>query len=312
MAKCSLCGGTLDANRRCSLCGLDNTKNDEQYKHMLNRNDCDDQPLTHVHEYSQGKVENTKRRDTKWQNTKTWTEKKTHSSKNGDKRNLASLVGIIVAIVGVFSTLYGFVEDVSYEEIGVDVTYETSLKPGNYTVGTHIPEGTYTLVIDSGEGGLVEIQSWDGEEFYMDECFYMSSDEDVVEGAWLGENHVLSIPTGLTLYIYSEDADPNGIISQTNSQTEGYLISQISIAGEDFPTGVYDIVFDLEYPDDSGTVSYQIMNPQTGLVMVERSQIVDSDNTVFRNLTLTEGSVIWIDGLRQVIIQPSELISVVE
>ena len=46
--------------------------------------------------------------------------------------------------------------------------------------------------------------------------------------------------------------------------------------------------------------------------MMERSQIMDSDNAVFRNLTLTEGSVIWIDGLKQVIIQPSELISVVE
>lgn len=307
MAKCSLCGGRLDLEKRCTLCGLDNTKNDEQYKRIINKNNCDGKPLTHVHEHSQGKAE-----EAKWQNTKTWTEKKIYSQKGDNKKNLASLVGIIVAIVGIFSTIYGFVEDASYEEIGVDVAYETSLKPGNYAVGTHIPEGTYTFTIDSGEWGLVEIQSWDDEEFYMDECFYMNPDEDVVEGVWLGENHVLSIPTGLTLYIYSVDADPNGIISQINSQTEGYLISQTSVAGVDFPAGVYDIVFDREYPDDKGSVSYQIMDAETGLVMMERSQIIDSDNAVFHNLMLPEGSVIWLEGLRQFIIQPSEVISVTE
>lgn len=307
MAKCSLCGGRLDLEKRCTLCGLDNTKNDEQYKRIINKNNCDGKPLTHVHEHSQGEAE-----CTKWQDTKTWIGKKTSLSESGNKKNLASLVGIIVALVGIFSTIYGFVEDAFYEEIRVDVAYETSLKPGNYTAGTHIPEGTYTLTIDSGEWGLVEIQSWDDEEFYMDECFYMSPNEDVVEGVWLGENHVLSIPTGLTLYIYSEDADPNGIFSQINSQMEGYLISQTSVAGVDFPAGVYDIVFDREYPDDKGNVSYQIMDAETGLVMMERSQIIDSDNDVFHNLMLPEGSVIWLEGLRQFIIQPSEVISVTE
>ena len=53
MKDCSLCGGKLDRNNRCTLCGLDNTKNDSMYKHMINRNECANEPLTHVHEEPQ-------------------------------------------------------------------------------------------------------------------------------------------------------------------------------------------------------------------------------------------------------------------
>lgn len=48
--RCTLCGGKLDSQKRCTLCGLDNTKNDSMYKHMVNKNDCAKEPLTHVHE----------------------------------------------------------------------------------------------------------------------------------------------------------------------------------------------------------------------------------------------------------------------
>ena len=289
MAKCSLCGGTLDANKRCTLCGLDNTKNDEQYKHMLNRNDCDGRPLTHVHEHKQVKKANV------------------------NKKNAVSVIGAIVALISVFSAIFGFVEEDLHEEVHVEATYETYLEPGTYMVGTHIPEGTYTLVIDTGEWGLVEIMECMDGEIFVEECFYMSvDDEDSIEDVYLGENHMLNIPTGITLFVYSPDADTQELVSQVNPLTTGYSISQTTIAGVDFPAGVYDIVFDLEYPDDVGTVSYQIMNPQTGMVMMERSQIMDSNNDVFHNLTLTEGSVIWIDGLRQVIIQPSDVISVIK
>ena len=49
MRRCSLCGGRLDLSKRCTLCGLDNTQNDEMYRHLVNRSDCADKPLTHVH-----------------------------------------------------------------------------------------------------------------------------------------------------------------------------------------------------------------------------------------------------------------------
>lgn len=49
MLRCSLCGSRLDLNRRCTFCGLDNTRNDSMYRNMVNQNDCKNKPLTHVH-----------------------------------------------------------------------------------------------------------------------------------------------------------------------------------------------------------------------------------------------------------------------
>ena len=45
--RCTLCGGKLDSNGICKECGLDNKKNDKNYR--VNQSSCDGQPLTHVH-----------------------------------------------------------------------------------------------------------------------------------------------------------------------------------------------------------------------------------------------------------------------
>ena len=46
--RCTLCGGKLDSHGVCKECGLDNNKNDKNYR--VNQSSCDNQPLTHVHE----------------------------------------------------------------------------------------------------------------------------------------------------------------------------------------------------------------------------------------------------------------------
>lgn len=310
MAKCTLCGGTLDANKRCSLCGLDNTKNDEQYKHMLNKNNCDGQPLTHVHGHARHSATSTRKTQTR---TYTTNSSNTKNSKgNSNKKNIVSILGVIVAIIGILPTIFDLVKDASYEEVRVEATYETYLEPGSYIVGTHIPEGTYMLEIDQGEWGIIQFQEIIDGAIFVNEFEVMDIDDmERIEDVYLGENEVLSISTGLTLMAYSSDADPNEITSQLNPQTEGYMISQTSVAGVDFPAGVYDIMYDPEC-EGEGTVFYQIMNPQTGLVMIEQNQTISIEDDVYRNLTLTEGSVIWLDGLQQVIIQPSEVISSTE
>ena len=44
--RCTLCGGKLDSHGVCKECGLDNNKNDKNYR--VNQSSCDNQPLTHV------------------------------------------------------------------------------------------------------------------------------------------------------------------------------------------------------------------------------------------------------------------------
>lgn len=52
--KCFLCGGRV-VNGICTECGMDNKKTDNTYKSRINRNDCEEQPMTHVHEQGQVK-----------------------------------------------------------------------------------------------------------------------------------------------------------------------------------------------------------------------------------------------------------------
>lgn len=46
--KCILCGGKL-RNGICTECGMDNNKSDAAYRSQVNRSQCEDAPLTHVH-----------------------------------------------------------------------------------------------------------------------------------------------------------------------------------------------------------------------------------------------------------------------
>ncbi len=46
--RCSLCGGKLNSSGICTECGLDNNKSDKSYR--INQSDCDEMPLTHVHD----------------------------------------------------------------------------------------------------------------------------------------------------------------------------------------------------------------------------------------------------------------------
>lgn len=47
--ECSLCGGKL-LNGVCMECGMDNRKSDDMYKDRLNKADCDQKGMSHIHE----------------------------------------------------------------------------------------------------------------------------------------------------------------------------------------------------------------------------------------------------------------------
>ena len=84
MVKCSLCGGNLDSKKRCTFCGLDNTKNDDMYKHLVNQNDCSNQPLTHIHTDEE------------------------NASQKAQSENAKDKVKIICAIIALIATIISF------------------------------------------------------------------------------------------------------------------------------------------------------------------------------------------------------------
>ena len=90
MKKCTLCGGKLDYHKKCTFCGLDNTKNDDAYRHLLNQSACADEPLTHVHEDvpMYGKSE----------------------KKTSGQLDFKTVVGIIVALFTIIASILGSFE----------------------------------------------------------------------------------------------------------------------------------------------------------------------------------------------------------
>ena len=94
--RCTLCGGKLDSNNICKECGLNNNLSEKNYK--VNQNQCDDMPLTHVHEESEKKR--------KWQKPKTEKKKsfqKKSTASEYDKFKKGKWTKKIVFIIVLFS-----------------------------------------------------------------------------------------------------------------------------------------------------------------------------------------------------------------
>ncbi len=221
MKRCTLCGGKLDSTKRCTLCGLDNTKNDDMYRYMVNRNTCEDMPLTHVHEEpakaTPKKVVNKPSYAPTYQVNKTPVKKpamkktSTPVKPKGCLASIATLIPIIIAVIGILSSIFENVGtpepdfSVVYEELEVlpegweeGDYYSTVLGEGSYLVGYDIPAGFYEIEMAFDYEGYLDIYDEEGniefseyiEEDYIYEVLLCDEYQLVV-----GENIVLSFST---------------------------------------------------------------------------------------------------------------------
>ena len=304
MRTCSLCGSRLDANLRCTFCGLDNTKNDDMYKHLINQNDCGDGPLTHVH------TEHSNRRATSTKQTKT-------STKSG----LAAVIGVIAVIVTLGSSIFELVENIAiddyeysyseeeieynpYEYVTYDlpesgITYSVTLEPGIYHVGTHIPEGTYTAEVTKGSYGMVEIQ--DSENgIYLYENIGFDDEQMVVDDLRLYQNGFFMVSTGVVIEITAENVQTTELVTTKNTLNASYVLGDEAVIGEDFPAGVYNIVYSAEHGiDDYGNVNYSVPMEDYDY---EFSVFFDGSvgAETYHNVVLTKGTVITLEDLEEV------------
>ena len=335
MARCSLCGGRLDFEKRCTLCGLDNTKNDDQYKGFLKQNSCDDGPLTHTHEdmtdsvkkqstvypkseaptYSQRKSQRIEYARPTYKQQKV---SKAATQSKSEKKGAGPIVAIIIAIFGIIPSLIGLIEESSYEPDVREYAYENYLEAGMYEVGVHIPEGTYVMELNWGENGRVEIMEFEEKGFLTVDAYDLSiGDMEYVEGLYLSEGQILAISSNMNIGLYSDDVHFYEVSGVENYLSESFIITEESIAGTDFPAGVYDIWYEImedTEAEEYGDVSYQLLNPESGELVFEGSQYFASHmgSTVYRNVYFSEGSKIWLNGLKEVTLTPSEVIGVSE
>lgn len=344
--KCTLCGGKLDSTKRCTLCGLDNTKNDEQYQGYLNRNNHEDTPLTHVHnepsmhryeyknqdksnayDYTKKVTEQAKRFSEQYTNTVNQN-RKAFNKKKKDK-NSAKILGIIIAVCGVISPLFGMIGELTDnvenafigveeeytipEETPISDSYEVWLSAGLYEVGVHIPEGIYDVILEEEGYASVGIHELDGDEFPLRESYHFSPEGEYYYQIEFQKGMIIEVATHSSMYFGSltnYDFDMENVVLVEDE--ESYQVSGTMVAGLDFPAGVYDVYFDSTIGNGQGYLLSSVMNPSGTGEMWNHVLFFDEDDgdEYYAQLLLTPGSEINLDyGVEGVTIFPSYMIS---
>lgn len=272
--RCFLCGGRV-SNGVCTECGMPQRKRSEEYN--LNNSPCDAGPMTHVHDHG------------------TEDRRKECTSEQRIRRNRAARgIAVIVVCVIIIVSIVGLVENNHIDFSGNDmnwenhessktysddyydfVTYEISdsgesytdtLYAGYYTVGYDLPEGVYTMNLESGSGS-VEINN-DGQKIYMYESLGTDYGYETLENVRLYQGTQIIVSGGTELEVSTENAQMNQAISKTENPLDPVngtveVTDRALVAGIDFPEGSYDIwctdsfgVVSLTY-GQSGTDDYE-------------------------------------------------------
>ena len=302
--ECTLCGGKLDSKNVCKECGLDNNKTDAHY--VLNRSDCDNRPLTHVHE-----------------------ERKSSRKQKTPKGKRVTKIAVVFAVISVVAELVKactmivpdvfsdmgslgleeitqiFEEDFSYEtepeyysedydpyeyvtrEIPADgEEYSTTLGQGEYVVGIHIPEGIYKCTANGGYASF-DVQDEENSIWlyeWVDEKQPEYVDLRLYEGA------ILEIMGDTPLELSTSNSQGG---TRYNSNPLGdrtaYILSG-AVSGEAFEPGVYMLRAEEGY----GQVVVEIVD-EGGAVIEWKYLWMDADydmESSYANLVLPEGAVI--------------------
>lgn len=317
--RCQLCGGKLVGNK-CTLCGLDNSKSDANYK--LNQSSCDGKPLTHVHtENPQRTVQ--KKNATKSHTLKNDIPRMAEPVKIGKKKSKKWVVIVVVviflikilgkidfqeifpeSILDTFGKLTGGSRDYeddwyAYTErelSDIGENYEVTLEPGTYIVGVHIPEGTYT-VRESAKETYDGIYIEDSENrIYIGISFNDDRKKESVEDVRCYTGAKLSIRGNVEFS--SENAQVDDMKGVDNPLTETAQVKNGDIAGKDFPAGTYDIVA------EEGDLSFAYIvpgtvrnDPEDEYESVTERIWIDTYSGTFvkRNIYLPEGTEIRMD-----------------
>ncbi len=298
MKKCSLCGGRLDRNKKCTLCGLDNTKSDKMYDGLVNQSECSEEPLTHVHEEPNQNASQEIRLPNKVRTIK--------KDKNAGK----AIIALMIAVFSIGGGLLELVDDLSsnyyssgtyefeeeydpYEYVTEDmpvdgVSYSTTLSGGQYLVGVDIPMGTYTVTAQDGRYGDISIEDSKNGIYY-----YEWLDEDGSIGdIRLYEGASFSVSAGFTVYMEAENAQEYNALSVGNFEAEEVQLQDGMVAGIDFPIGVYDIVYipsgdEYEYGNVYWTVTTEEgYEMQRGIFMSAEGEAVRYQNVALPKDTI--------------------------
>lgn len=155
---------------------------------------------------------------------------------------------------------------VTYEISDSGESYTDTLYAGYYTVGYDLPEGVYTMNLESGSGS-VEINN-DGQKIYMYESLGTDYGYETLENVRLYQGTQIIVSGGTELEVSTENAQMAVAASKAENPLDPVsgtveVADHALVAGIDFPEGTYDIwctdsfgVVSLTY-GQSGTDDYE-------------------------------------------------------
>lgn len=252
---------------------------------------------------------------------KTMTKKKKVSAK------IAGIIGVLMLLVSVLGDVVpeiieqvkekNHVEQVSEEaaeynpyefakrELSADgEIYEMNLAAGLYKGGVHIPEGRYTISLESGNGTFSVTDSENS--IYLSLLFQEGDAEGAVtnaEDVRIYQGAVVKVDGNIVLCCKTENAQME-LVQNQNPNTEGKSFDTTFVAGQDIPAGVYDVQCD----EGAGIFEYYI--PMDGYDSYE-GRLLGKDASGFspelKNIVLPNGVGVKIEGLK-VTLTPSEYI----
>lgn len=320
--ECSLCGGRLDSNQICVECGLDNSKNDDNYI-STGKTHRDSESLTHVHTEYDPMAGKTVTRD--------WL-KNAKKKKKKPKLGIYIIIFVILAQIGpAFMNLvdefsYGSYEPdyraeeavvweddpyayVTYELVETGMVYEVDLTAGTYKGGVHIPEGSYEVIFipeEGAEDSYADLSMNDMENCIY-QSFYFGESEELyaINDFRVYTNGIIDIEGRGTLHFYSENAQLEDMYSMTNPNTQSYYLSDMFEVGVDVVPGVYDVycesgtgIFDYEVETLSGYSIY------CGKLIGDQASGFAGE---LKNIVLPEGTIVYIDEM-EIQLVPSDSI----
>ncbi len=310
--KCSLCGGRLNMQNVCKECGLDNTKSDKYYK--INRSDCDNMPLTHVHEEKPRKEKQAEKGKVTYTYNTKQTGKTVRKQPKDKKKGtaVAALIPLLAVFISVCTSLTGLIwdeeGDFSWEEetyfeetdpyenlintLPEDGEYmEYVLESGEYIVGLHIPAGYYQASA-ADDFDVIEVVDPENEIH-----LYKSNGSIYMDDLRLFDGALLKVATSGSVVLITENAQMQSMDTLIeNSVKDNLWITEEeeTKAGFDFKAGVYDVYASGDYVE-------VILNTVDGFGDESMVRILGLGDTgeygyCYKNLVIPERAVISSKG----------------
>ena len=178
--------------------------------------------------------------------------------------------------------------------------YSKTLAPGDYQVGVHIPEGTYSVQM-SEDIDADFIVSDDINRIHYDRN--LQADDGITKvrfrNVYLFTGATIKIENADGAILVSENAHMNSMNQvEPNIAKETFTIENDSLAGIEFPEGTYDITLTPGEGNYGGVLksSYDVQ---------QNIRTVDGNPFVYKNCELPKGTNLDLDNV-SILLTPSE------